>query len=103
MSLQPDGALPGLEEEAAHLRREVARLSLFHEVGKELASSLDLDRILFVSLAEAVDQLMRQIRSLPRGEPESALEQIFRLASHDHSVAGTADVVSPSLRENSRV
>jgi diguanylate cyclase (GGDEF)-like protein len=36
----------GSEEELAFLRREVDRLSLFHEVGKELASSLDITRIL---------------------------------------------------------
>ena len=45
------------EEEAAHLRREVARLSLFHEVGKELASSLDLERILR-TIMEKVSELL---------------------------------------------
>ncbi len=34
------------EEELVLLRREVQRLSLFHEIGKELASTLDVSRVL---------------------------------------------------------
>src|SRR2546426_5785861 len=34
------------KEEIAELKRQVERLSLFHEVGKALASTLDLQKIL---------------------------------------------------------
>jgi diguanylate cyclase (GGDEF)-like protein len=52
-----DDVLRGSEGELAELRREVARLSLFHEVGKELASTLELDRIL-TTIMEKVSDLL---------------------------------------------
>ena len=36
----------GPQEEVAELKRQVERLSLFHEVGKALFSTLDLQKIL---------------------------------------------------------
>ena len=36
----------GKEEEINELKRQVERLSLFHEVGKALFSTLDLQKIL---------------------------------------------------------
>lgn len=57
MREEPEGQFQRPEEEVAHLRREVARLSLFHEVGKELASSLDLDRILRTVMEKVRDLL----------------------------------------------
>ncbi len=46
-----------LLDEVIALRREVRRLSLFHEVGKELASTLDLSRVL-TTIMEKLSQLL---------------------------------------------
>ena len=54
----PDRTPGALEEEVLHLRREVKRLSLFHEVGKELASTLDLSRVL-TTIMEKLSELLR--------------------------------------------
>lgn len=47
----------GLEAEVRKLRREVERLSLFHEVGKELAATLDVSRVL-QTIMEKLSELL---------------------------------------------
>lgn len=47
----------GHEAELAKLRREVERLSLFHEVGKELAASLDVSQVL-QTILEKLSELL---------------------------------------------
>src|ERR1700680_558090 len=45
------------EEEIVDLKRQVERLSLFHEVGKTLASTLDLQKILQTIMEKISDFL----------------------------------------------
>ncbi len=59
--MSPDDAPAHLpldpRDEVELLRREVARLSLFHEVGKELAATLDLERVLQTVMAKVSELL----------------------------------------------
>ncbi len=52
------------EEEISELRRQVARLSLFHEVGKALFSTLDLQKILQTIMEKISDLLQPDTWSL---------------------------------------
>jgi diguanylate cyclase (GGDEF)-like protein len=52
------------EEEVAELRRQIERLSLFHEVGKALASTLDLQKILQTIMEKISDFLQPDTWSL---------------------------------------
>ncbi len=52
------------QHEIAELRRQVERLSLFHEVGKALASTLDLQKILQTIMEKISDLLQPDIWSL---------------------------------------
>jgi diguanylate cyclase (GGDEF)-like protein len=52
------------EDEIADLRRQVARLSLFHEVGKALFSTLDLQKILQTIMEKISDLLQPDTWSL---------------------------------------
>jgi diguanylate cyclase (GGDEF)-like protein len=54
----------GPEEEIQELRRQVARLSLFHEVGKALFSTLDLQKILQTIMEKISDLLQPDTWSL---------------------------------------
>ena len=49
----------GPEEEIIELRRQVERLSLFHEVGKALFSTLDLQKILQTIMEKISDSSSR--------------------------------------------
>jgi GAF domain-containing protein len=48
----------GPQEEIAELKRQVERLSLFHEVGKALFSTLDLQKIL-QTIMEKISELLQ--------------------------------------------
>ncbi len=54
----------GPEEEILELRRQVERLSLFHEVGKALFSTLDLQKILQTIMEKISDLLQPDTWSL---------------------------------------
>jgi len=54
----------GPEEEVSELRRQVERLSLFHEVGKALFSTLDLQKILQTIMEKISDLLQPDTWSL---------------------------------------
>ena len=54
----------GPEEEILELRRQVDRLSLFHEVGKALFSTLDLQKILQTIMEKISDLLQPDTWSL---------------------------------------
>ena len=54
----------GPEEEIIELRRQVERLSLFHEVGKALFSTLDLQKILQTIMEKISDLLQPDTWSL---------------------------------------
>jgi diguanylate cyclase (GGDEF)-like protein len=54
----------GPEEEIAELKRQVARLALFHEVGKALFSTLDLQKILQTIMEKISDLLQPDTWSL---------------------------------------
>ncbi len=54
----------GPQEQIAELKRQVERLSLFHEVGKALASTLDLQKILQTIMEKISDLLQPDIWSL---------------------------------------
>ncbi|MBZ5671143.1 MAG: sensor domain-containing diguanylate cyclase [Acidobacteriia bacterium] len=54
----------GPEEEIAELKRQVERLSLFHEVGKALFSTLDLQKILQTIMEKISDLLQPDTWSL---------------------------------------
>ena len=54
----------GPEEEIRELRRQVERLSLFHEVGKALFSTLDLQKILQTIMEKISDLLQPDTWSL---------------------------------------
>jgi diguanylate cyclase (GGDEF)-like protein len=52
------------KEEIAELRRQIERLSLFHEIGKALASTLDLQKILQTVMEKISDLLQPDTWSL---------------------------------------
>ena len=54
----------GPEEEIGELKRQVERLSLFHEVGKALFSTLDLQKILQTIMEKISDLLQPDTWSL---------------------------------------
>ena len=54
----------GPEEEILELKRQVERLSLFHEVGKALFSTLDLQKILQTIMEKISDLLQPDTWSL---------------------------------------
>jgi len=54
----------GPEEEIAELKRQVERLALFHEVGKALFSTLDLQKILQTIMEKISDLLQPDTWSL---------------------------------------
>lgn len=66
-------------EEIAELRRQVERLSLFHEVGKTLASTLDLQKILQTIMEKISDFLQPDTWSLLMLD-ESTQELYFEIA-----------------------
>src|SRR3989304_3172529 len=51
-------------EEIAELKRQIERLSVFHEVGKSLASTLDLQKILQTVMEKISDHLQPDTWSL---------------------------------------
>src|SRR5438094_7912536 len=51
-------------EEVAELKRQIERLSLFHEVGKSLASTLDLQKILQTIMEKISDFIQPDTWSL---------------------------------------
>jgi diguanylate cyclase (GGDEF)-like protein len=67
------------EEEIAELRRQVKRLSLFHEVGKALFSTLDLQKILQTIMEKISDLLQPDTWSLLMLD-ESTRELYFEIA-----------------------
>jgi len=67
------------KEEIAELRRQIERLSLFHEVGKTLASSLDLQKILQTIMEKISDLLQPDTWSLLMLD-ENAQELYFEIA-----------------------
>jgi diguanylate cyclase (GGDEF)-like protein len=66
-------------EEIAELRRQVERLSLFHEVGKTLASTLDLQKILQTIMEKISDFLQPDTWSLLMLD-ENTQELYFEIA-----------------------
>ena len=52
------------QEEIAELKRQIERLSLFHEIGKSLASTLDLQKILQTVMEKISDLLQPDTWSL---------------------------------------
>jgi diguanylate cyclase (GGDEF)-like protein len=66
-------------EEVAELRRQVERLSLFHEVGKTLASTLDLQKILQTIMEKISDFLQPDTWSLLMLD-ETTQELYFEIA-----------------------
>ena len=69
----------GPEEEIVELRRQVARLSLFHEVGKALFSTLDLQKILQTIMEKISDILQPDTWSLLMLD-ENTQELYFEIA-----------------------
>lgn len=69
----------GHEEEIAELRRQVDRLALFHEVGKALFSTLDLQKILQTIMEKISDMLQPDTWSLLMLD-EEAQELYFEIA-----------------------
>ena len=69
----------GPEEEILELRRQVARLSLFHEVGKALFSTLDLQKILQTIMEKISDLLQPDTWSLLMLD-ENTQELYFEIA-----------------------
>jgi diguanylate cyclase (GGDEF)-like protein len=67
------------QEEIAELKRQVARLSLFHEVGKALFSTLDLQKILQTIMEKISDLLQPDTWSLLMLD-EKANELYFEIA-----------------------
>jgi diguanylate cyclase (GGDEF)-like protein len=67
------------QEEIAELRRQIARLSLFHEIGKALASTLDLQKILQTVMEKISDLLQPDTWSLLMLD-EAAQELHFEIA-----------------------
>jgi diguanylate cyclase (GGDEF)-like protein len=69
----------GPEEEILELRRQVERLSLFHEVGKALFSTLDLQKILQTIMEKISDLLQPDTWSLLMLDPDTQ-ELYFEIA-----------------------
>ncbi len=69
----------GLQEEVTELRQQVERLSLFHEVGKALFSTLDLQKILQTVMEKISDLLQPDTWSLLMVD-EKAQELYFEIA-----------------------
>jgi diguanylate cyclase (GGDEF)-like protein len=67
------------QEEIAELKRQIARLSLFHEIGKALASTLDLQKILQTVMEKISDLLQPDTWSLLMLD-EAAQELHFEIA-----------------------
>src|SRR3989449_5663157 len=67
------------KEEIAELKRQVERLSLFHEVGKALASTLDLQKILQTIMEKISDLLQPDNWSLLMLD-EATQELYFEIA-----------------------
>ena len=67
------------QEEIAELKRQVERLSLFHEVGKTLASTLDLQKILQTIMEKISDFLQPDTWSLLMLD-ENTQELYFEIA-----------------------
>ncbi len=68
-----------LQEEVIELRQQVQRLSLFHEVGKALFSTLDLQKILQTVMEKISDLLQPDTWSLLMVD-EKARELYFEIA-----------------------
>ena len=66
-------------EEIAELKRQIERLSLFHEIGKSLASTLDLQKILQTVMEKISDLLQPDTWSLLMID-EAANELYFEIA-----------------------
>ena len=73
------GNVMGTEEEVSELRRQVERLSLFHEVGKALFSTLDLQKILQTIMEKISDLLQPDTWSLLMLD-ENTQELYFEIA-----------------------
>ncbi len=69
----------GRQEEITELRRQVERLSLFHDVGKALASTLDLQKILQTIMEKISDLLQPDTWSLLMLD-ENTQELYFEIA-----------------------
>ncbi|MGA2607560.1 MAG: sensor domain-containing diguanylate cyclase [Terriglobia bacterium] len=69
----------GAQEEVAELKHQVERLSLFHEVGKALFSTLDLQKILQTIMEKISDLLQPDTWSLLMVD-EKAQELYFEIA-----------------------
>src|SRR5271157_2319725 len=69
----------GPEEEVSELRRQVERLSLFHEVGKALFSTVDLQKILRTVMEKISDLLQPDAWSLLMVD-EKTQELYFEIA-----------------------
>jgi len=69
----------GPQEEVAELKRQVDRLSLFHEVGKALFSTLDLQKILQTIMEKISELLQPDTWSLLMVD-EKAQELYFEIA-----------------------
>jgi diguanylate cyclase (GGDEF)-like protein len=67
------------QEEIAELKRQIERLSLFHEIGKALASTLDLQKILQTVMEKISDLLQPDTWSLLMLD-ETAQELHFEIA-----------------------
>jgi len=67
------------QEEITELKRQIERLSLFHEIGKALASTLDLQKILQTVMEKISDLLQPDTWSLLMLD-ESAQELHFEIA-----------------------
>src|SRR5579862_1748389 len=73
------GKVMGPQEEILELRRQVERLSLFHEVGKALFSTLDLQKILQTIMEKISDLLQPDTWSLLMLDEETQ-ELYFEIA-----------------------
>src|SRR5579862_7658801 len=73
------GKVMGPQEEILELKRQVARLSLFHEVGKALFSTLDLQKILQTIMEKISDLLQPDTWSLLMLDEETK-ELYFEIA-----------------------
>ena len=69
----------GLQEEVAELKQQVERLSLFHEIGKALFSTLDLQKILQTVMEKISDLLQPDTWSLLMVD-EKTQELYFEIA-----------------------
>ena len=69
----------GAQDEVAELQRQIERLSIFHEVGKALFSTLDLQKILQTIMEKISDLLQPDTWSLLMVD-EQAQELYFEIA-----------------------